>query len=342
MKKLTITQVSELTDSSVITSVDTIVEGVCSTEESKENFITFYNGKSKSALEKVLENLKASAIIVSKEINLDNIKSNNISILHSQEPQKAFLVLVNFFHPQILPNFEIHPKSEIDHSTKLGDNCKIGPFTYIGRSCLIGENTVVHPNVTIYDNVKIGKNCVIHSGASIRENVNIGDNIVIQNGAVIGADGFGYIPGPAGLITVPQVGNVKLENNVDIGANTCIDRAALGSTKVGIGTKIDNLVQIGHNTHIGMHSIVCGQSAIAGSSKIGNQVVLGGNVGVADHTEITDGCRFAAFSGLHGKYSEKGDYGGNPALPAKLYRKVVGILPRLPELAKSLKESENN
>jgi UDP-3-O-[3-hydroxymyristoyl] glucosamine N-acyltransferase len=170
------------------------------------------------------------------------------------------------------------------------------------------------------------------------EDVVLKEGVVIQNGAVIGADGFGYLPDPEkGLIPVPQVGNVTLCRAVEIGANTCIDRATLGTTFIDMGSKIDNLVQIGHNTKVGKHTIICGQSAIAGSSKIGNQVVLGGNVGVADHTEVADGCRFGAFSGLHGKYEIKGDYAGNPAMPASTYRRVVTLIPKLPELFKKLK-----
>ena len=195
---------------------------------------------------------------------------------------------------------------------------------------MIEDRSVIHPHVTIYPRVRLGQGCVVHAGAVLREDVTLGDHCVIQNGAVIGADGFGYIPDQAGnLHAVPQVGAAKLGNEVHIGANSCVDRGTLGNTTVGDWTKIDNLVQTGHNVSLGQNCIVCGQTGIAGSVSIGNRVVLGGGCGVQDHVSIADGCRFAGHSGVIGDITERGDYAGMPALPARQWRRLVAQLRRM-------------
>ncbi|MBN8568398.1 MAG: UDP-3-O-(3-hydroxymyristoyl)glucosamine N-acyltransferase [Ignavibacteria bacterium] len=317
-------------------SSDIEIKGVCSLENSKKNHICFFSGKSPSALEKTLSTIRASAILIPENIDVVS-KHDNIHLIKSQYPQKDFIKIIHLFDIKKQNKNSIHAQSVVSSSARVGQNVHIGPFSVIGDHCVIGDNCYIHPHVTMYDGVILGDNCIVHSGAILREYVEIGKNVIIQNGAIVGADGFGYIPTPNGLQAVPQIGNVILEDHVEIGANTCIDRAAIDTTKIGLGSKIDNLVQIGHNTQVGSHTIICGQAAIAGSTKIGNQVVIGGSVGIADHTEIADGCRFAGLSGLHGTYSEKGDYAGNPAMPARTYRKVVGITPKLPDLVKKLK-----
>jgi len=308
------------------------VHGVCSLEESEEKMLSFYRGSSLQTLTETLNSTSASLILVPKNLEVVSIPEGK-AIIKVPEPFHAFISLIPLFFAKDKSDYGhstnafIHPSAEIDPSAE------IGPFSYIGAEVRIEKNVVIHPHVTIYPRVRVGAGSIIHSGASIREDTQIEADVIIQNGAIIGADGFGYVPDATrGLIPVPQIGNVVLSTRSEVGANTCIDRATLGATKIGSGTKVDNLVQIGHNTQVGSHTIICGQSAIAGSSKIGNQVVLGGNVGVADHTVIADGCRFGAFSGLHGTYETKGDYAGNPAMPARTYRRVVACLPKLPEL----------
>ena len=182
---------------------------------------------------------------------------------------------------------------------------------------------------------------MVHSGACIREGCEIGDYGIIQNGAVVGSEGFGYVPDlELGLRHVPQTGNVKLEARVDIGANTCIDRGTAGDTHIHLGSKLDNLVQVGHNVSIGSHSILCGQVGIAGSVNIGEQVVLGGNSGVADHVDIVSGVRVAAKSGVIADIDEKGDYIGFPAQKASTWRRQLVNLKNLPKILKELKGSK--
>ena len=312
--------------------------GLCSLDEQKPAHLAFYKGTSFAALKSHFNAQGASAFIVNSNFEIDE-SSKDLSFLKVPDPHKAFIDLIPLFYQSDLPSFGIHKSAVISETAKIQPGVNIGPFSVIGANSQIGSNSIIHPHVTIYPNVIIGENCTIHSGAHIREGVILGNNVIVQNGAILGADGFGYISDPVkGIIAVPQVGNVIIGDHVEIGANTCIDRGALDPTRVGKFTKIDNLVQIGHNTQIGSYTIICGQSAIAGSSKIGNQVVLGGNVGIADHAEIADGCRFAAFSGVKGKFLEKGDYAGNPALPAALYRRVVVSWSKLPTLISKLRD----
>jgi UDP-3-O-[3-hydroxymyristoyl] glucosamine N-acyltransferase len=226
----------------------------------------------------------------------------------------------------------VHP------SAKIGSGVSIGEFAVVGPLTEIGDNVVIHPHVVLYPGVKIGPRSIIHSHAAIREDSVLGAETVIQNGAVIGADGFGYVPdAKLGLVGVPQLGTVNLGDRVEVGANSAIDRATLGTTTIGLGTKIDNLVQIGHNTRIGRFSILCGQVGIAGSCEIGNQVVIGGQAGVGDHLKIADGIRVGAKSGVVSDLTEKGDYLGFPPLPAQVARRVFAILPQLPDLFRKLK-----
>jgi UDP-3-O-[3-hydroxymyristoyl] glucosamine N-acyltransferase len=325
-------EIAERVHARIIGDPSLTVSTISSLEEPRAEALSFYRGSSLQNLTGQLTTESIRAVLVHEALELDEPLEGK-AFLKVKDPFHAFVTLLPLFFKPDVPSYGIHPQACIDPRAEISPSAQIGPFSYVGPEAVIEDNVVLHPHVTIYPRARIGASTVIHSGAHIREDVHIEPGVIIQNGAIIGADGFGYLPDPEkGLIPVPQIGNVTLASGVEIGANTCIDRATLGSTKIGMGTKIDNLVQIGHNTRIGNFSIVCGQSAIAGSAKIGNQVVLGGNAGVADHTEITDGCRFGAFSGLHGKYETKGDYAGNPAMPARTYRRVVACIPKLPEL----------
>jgi UDP-3-O-[3-hydroxymyristoyl] glucosamine N-acyltransferase len=252
-----------------------------------------------------------------------------------EQPQAAFIALLpKFFQPYSTAG-GISPKADVAASAQIDPSASIGAFTVIGEGVVIQAGVVIHPHVVIYPGVTIGARTVIHSGAVVREDCVIGENSVIQNGAVIGGDGFGYIPVPGqGLVLVPQVGSVVLGSRVDVGSNSCIDRGAIGPTTIGTGTKIDNLVQVGHNTTVGSHSILCGQVGIAGSATIGNRVTLGGSSGVADHVTIVDEVRCAGWTGVAQDLTEKGDYAGFPAVPASEWRREVATIRSLSRLKK--------
>jgi UDP-3-O-[3-hydroxymyristoyl] glucosamine N-acyltransferase len=306
-------------------------------EDATAGALTLIRERSALQIRRILATTKAAVILCPTAPEGTEIPADKALIVVEKPFESLLLCMPHFFEPHP-PLQGISPLASIDPSAKIGPNVAIGAFAVIGPLVELAEHAVIHPHVVLYPGVKIGARSVIHSNVSIREDCQIGSDAVIQNGSVVGADGFGYLPDPVrGLVAVPQLGNVLLADRVEVGANSAIDRGTLGATRIGLGTKIDNLVQVGHNTKIGMHSILCGQVGIAGSCEIGNQVVLGGQVGVGDHLAIVDGVRVAAKSGVTGSLSQKGDYMGHPILPAQLARRVFALLPQLPELIKRLK-----
>ncbi|MCB0329860.1 MAG: UDP-3-O-(3-hydroxymyristoyl)glucosamine N-acyltransferase [Bdellovibrionales bacterium] len=337
---LTIHEICALTGCSIVVDNGRTVRGLSSLHSPAPETIVFTSkrqGLSPKDLS-VLEAGQIAAVITAKDSSFDNSAVKSFSVLTSDDPYRSFLELIpSFFAKQPGPTGVVHSTAVIDDSALIGENTDIGPYCVVGRDVQIGKGCRLYPHVVIYDGVNVGDHCVIHSGATVREDVSIGTGCYIQNGVVVGSDGFGYIPDKtSGLKSVPQVGTTSIADYVDIGANTCIDRAALGKTSIGSSTKLDNLVQIGHNVSIGSYSIVCAQAGLAGSSSIGNQVTIGGQVGIADHLQIHDGVRIGAKSGVTGSLSEKGDYLGYPALPAAQWRRQHAILSRLMKYSKGL------
>jgi UDP-3-O-[3-hydroxymyristoyl] glucosamine N-acyltransferase len=284
---------------------------------------------------KYLKTTKASAILTDREI-----EELELPQLVCKEPYVVFAKLLNLMYPEEFPEPGISDLASIKEGVSLGEGCFVGDFvtiergtkvgkgcyifpgTYIGRNCTIGDGTVIFPNVTVYDRTQIGKGVRIHSGA------------------VIGSDGFGYAFSKEELKSykVPQLGRVVIEDDVEIGANTTIDRGTLGDTVIGQGTKIDNLVQIGHNVKIGKYCFIVSQVGISGSTKIGNFVTLAGKVGVAGHIEIGDGITVAAKAGITKSLKEPGTYAGFPARPYREWKKVQALIERLPELYGKIKK----
>ncbi len=314
-----------------------MVCGLCPLDEPQAKFIAFTKEVETAALEKQFAGSGLAALLIPLEVLTSHpgLRGNFIGV---DDPYAAALKLIPlFFTPPLKPQ-GISERADVHPSAVIGKNVSIGAFASIGPEVTIGDDVTIHPHVVLYHGAKIGARSVIHAGAIVREFCEVGAENTVQNGAVIGADGFGYVPDPTvGLAPVPQVGTVKLGTRVDIGANTCIDRATLGSTSVGDGTKIDNLVQIGHNVKIGTHTIICGHAGIAGSTRIGNQVTIGGHAGIKDHVEIASGVRIGAKSGVTGNMKEKGDYIGFPAVKAGDWRRQMAALRRLPEMVKKAK-----
>ncbi len=225
----------------------------------------------------------------------------------------------------------------------IGNNCNISkqvtilPHVHIGNDVTIRDRVTVHPFTCIGDNVTIGEGTIIYANVTIYSGVQIGKSVIIHAGAVIGSDGFGYAPGSSGHVKIPQKGIVVIEDQVEIGANTTIDRATFGETRIGHGTKIDNLVQIGHNVQIGPHCILVAQVGIAGSAKIGTGVMIGGQAGIAGHIELGDAARVAAQSGVVKDVPAKETVSGSPAMPHRLWLRVSSILKKLPAMEAALR-----
>ncbi len=215
------------------------------------------------------------------------------------------------------------------------------PFAFIGANATVGNNTTVFAGCYVGENTTVGADCILYPNSVVMGGLTLGDKIILQPGAVLGGDGYGYAQTPAGHMKIPQIGTVVVEDNVEIGSNTAIDRAALDITKIGEGSKIDNLVQIGHNVEIGQHCLIIGQVGIGGSTKVGNGVILAGQVGVSDNAEIGDGAMIGAQGGVSGKVKPGDKLAGSPAMPAGTFLKSAGVcMPKLPDLFKRVKRLE--
>lgn len=284
-----------------------------------------------------LQDCRAAAIITAEE-HAGEVPS---IALVSANPYLDFARLVQIF-AKPLGRFTgqsdqavIHPQAVVHPSVE------IGPFVYIGEGAHIGEGSRIFPGVHVGEDCQIGKHCTVYPRVTLMDRTRIGNNVILHAGVVLGSDGFGFAQAGQGLEKFPQIGCVVIEDNVEIGANTTIDRAALGETRIGKGTKIDNLVQIGHNVQVGENSIIVAQVGIAGSARLGKGVVLAGQVGVAGHLTIGDGCRVAAKGGIHSSIKPGTDLGGGmPSIEYKKYLKTVATIPKIPEMSKRLRRLE--
>lgn len=312
------------------------VFSLCSLADPQADGVSFLADKRHGKLDSILQTKPVAALILSESFSLP--ENPAIPLIAVKNPLHSVIDLIPQFYSKLVFHSGISEKADIATDVVLGSGVSIGAFSVIGEGCKIGNNVTIHPHVTLYPGVILEDGCTIHSGAIIREYCHLKKGCTIQNGAVIGSDGFGYTPHPAhGLLAVPQVGIAVLDAGVDVGANSCIDRGALGSTEIGTGTKIDNLVQVGHNVKMGHHNILCGQTGIAGSTVIGNQCVFGGAVGVGDHLTITDNCRFAGRSAVERNVHESGDYKGGPVIPIDHWRRREVATMKLPELLKDVR-----
>jgi UDP-3-O-[3-hydroxymyristoyl] glucosamine N-acyltransferase len=283
-----------------------------------------------------LEKIEAACVIVKREM-AGSVRGN---ALISANPYVDFSRAMEVFFPPYRPEAVIDRSATIAPDAEIGAGTSIGANTVIGRGVKIGERAVIYPNVTIYPEVTIGDDFQCHSGVSIRERTTIGAGVMVHNGAVIGADGFGYVMQPGGYLKIPQTGIVVIEDEVEIGANATIDRAAMGITIIRRGTKLDNLVHIGHNCDIGEHGSLSAQTGISGSVKIGEWCVMGGQVGSAGHLTIGRRVRVAAQSGIPNDVPDDATIGGYPAIEMRKWRRLVAAAPRLPEILKRLRAVE--
>lgn len=245
------------------------------------------------------------------------------AVIKTDNPKLALSRIAAVLHPRYKPQPMIHSTALVRESASVGDNVIIEPFVCIDEDSIVGNDTYLHAAAMIGRNVRIGNNCEIHSNVVIRDNCTIGDNVILHAGVIIGADGFGYVKDDAGNYhQFPQIGTVVIEDNVDIGANSCIDRGALGETRIGEGTKIDNLVQIAHNVRIGKRVVIAAQTGISGSTVIEDDCVIGGQVGMGDHALVKSGAVIGSQAGiLPGKIVRPGVWWGTPVQPLDEYKR---------------------
>lgn len=309
---------------------NTLITGISSLKEAKKGDLVFLAHRKYRSL---LENSKASAAIIPLDETF-----RRIPVIKSENPQLSFIQAVEYFFQPYKPPSGIHPLAYVSPTAKVAKGVSIGAFAFIGDEVEIGSRSVIFPFVALYPRIKMGRDCTIHSHVSIREDTIIGNNVVIHNGAVIGSDGFGYIQDKKKRhVKIPQKGIVIIQDNVEIGANTTVDRASLEKTIIGKGTKIDNLVQVAHNVQIGSDVILVAQTGIAGSSKLGKKVIAGGQVGIADHVEIGDNVVMAAKSGVTKNIPANSIVSGSPHLDIRDWRKAWVSIPQLYDLLKEIK-----
>jgi UDP-3-O-[3-hydroxymyristoyl] glucosamine N-acyltransferase len=278
---------------------------------------------------------RASAVIVGRET-----PPLALATLRAANPYLCFAHALALFHRPLRPPAGIHPTAVIAASAMIAEPLSIGAHVVVGDHVVIAAGATIHPRVTIYPGVRIGRDFVAHAGVVIREDVEIGDRVVLQPGVVLGADGFGFAPGPEGAVKIPQTGTVVIEDDVEIGANTTVDRATLGATVIRRGAKLDNLVMIAHGCEVGAHSFLAAQVGIAGSTKIGRGVQMGGQAGAAGHLTIGDGVQVAAQSGIPSSVPAGRIIGGYPAVEVTLWRRTSAALGRLPELLRRVRRLE--
>jgi len=310
---------------------DTEVVGAAGVREVEEGQATFLTD---AKLIRDCAGSRAACVIVK-----DFIPELGKPQIVSANPLYAFARMLEHFYVAPHVSTGINSAAFISPDAQIGKNVSIHAFVSVSSRAVIGDNTVLYPGVFVGEGTVIGEECTVYPNVTIREKVRIGNRVIIHPGTVIGADGFRYVMEKGRHHKIPQLGGVVIEDDVEIGANTTIDRAMTGNTVVGKGTKIDNLVQIAHNVSVGEHSLLVSQVGIAGSTEIGSYVVLGGQVGIADHAKIDNGVMLGAQSGVFGRL-EKGIYSGSPAIPHRDWLRSVSLFAKLPELQKRIKELE--
>jgi UDP-3-O-[3-hydroxymyristoyl] glucosamine N-acyltransferase len=306
------------------------ITGVAGIEQARSGELTFLvNRKYGPALATTL----ASAIFVAKDAG-----PVRIAALRSANPYHDFARAIELFHPAPRFTMGVHPTAVIAQTAKIAPGAHIGPYCFVDEEVAIGRNAVLHSFVTIYAGAKIGDDFFAHSHVTVRENCRIGNRVLLQNGVTIGADGFGFARrADDGWHKMRQSGIAVIEEDVEIQAHSVIDRATVGETRIGRGTKIDNLVQVGHACKVGEDTLLCGQVGLAGTSQVGSKCILAGQVGVAGHLTIGDGAVLTAQSGVPGDVPVGATYSGYPAMDNRAWRKSVAVFNRLPELQKELR-----
>jgi UDP-3-O-[3-hydroxymyristoyl] glucosamine N-acyltransferase len=312
---------------------DLEVHRVAGIEQAEAGDLTFLaNPRYASAL----RTTRATAVILAEDG-----PAATCVMLRTADPYLAFARAVALFDNPARPAPGVDRLAAVASDAVIGDHVSIGPFVTIGSRARIGNGTVIYPNVCVGDETRIGAECLIHSHVAVRERVVIGDRVIIQNGAVIGSDGYGFVRRPDGTHQkIPQTSIVVIEDDVEIGANTTIDRPAVGETRIGAGTKVDNLVQVAHGVTIGHNALLAAQVGIAGSTTIGDDVMLGGQVGIAGHVQIGKGAVAAGQSGITNSLPPGAFVSGYPAIDNKEWLKASAVFRRLPELKKRIAELE--
>lgn len=313
---------------------DALVTGVAPIDEAGPGQVTFLaNPKyARHARES-----RAAAIIAREPV-----EGARAGFLLSENPYYAFACAVEIFHPPGRPAAGVSDRAFVHPSARIGAGAAIGAFAVVEENAAVGDRSVIGAGTVVGCGSVVGEDCLLHARVTLYPGVRVGSRVILHSGCVIGSDGFGFAPGRAGYKKIPQVGTVEIQDDVEIGANTTVDRAALGVTRIERGTKLDNLIQVGHNVVIGSDTVIAAQTGIAGSCRIGNRAMIGGQAGLAGHIEIGDGVMLGAQSGVAGSLAaaESPAWSGTPAMPHATWLRMSVLLPKLPELFRRVRRLE--
>ncbi len=282
-----------------------------------------------------LYDTQSSIVLVDKALKLE--KETKATLIRVDNAYDAVAKLLTLYEMSKPKKKGIDPLAYIAPTAQIGEDCYIAPFAYVGENVRIGKGTQIYPHTTVYDHASVGENCILYPNVSVYHDCKVGNRVILHSGCVIGADGFGFAPTPHGYDKIPQIGIVTIEDDVEIGANTCVDRSTMGSTYIRKGVKLDNLVQVAHNVEVGAHTVMSAQVGVAGSTKIGQWCMFGGQVGIAGHAVIGDQVRSGAQAGIAGSIRKgHATVQGSPAIEAKNFARSSVVFKNLPEMYSDL------
>lgn len=335
--EFTAEMIAQLLNGTVEGNPGTKVNTIAKIEEGHEGSLSFL---ANPKYEHFIYTTGSSIVLVRN--NFKPAREVKATLIRVEDPYQSVAKLLALYRQSKPAKKGIHPTAVIDESASLGRDIYVGACTVISEKAVIGDGSSIHAQSYIGEGVTIGKNCVLYPGVKIYEDCIIGDNCILHSGVVIGADGFGFAPAAGSdYMKVPQIGNVVLEDDVEVGANTCIDRATMGSTVIKHGVKLDNLVQVGHNVVIDENTVIAALTGIAGSARVGRNCMIGGQVGIVGHLTVADGCMIGAQTGVIGSVKEENSMlFGTPALDKRKFIRSYAYFARLPELNSRLEEME--
>ncbi|MBE9063903.1 UDP-3-O-(3-hydroxymyristoyl)glucosamine N-acyltransferase [cf. Phormidesmis sp. LEGE 11477] len=317
---------------------DRTLTGLAAIQEATANDLSYVEG---AKFVSYISTTQAGALILPNDEALQvQASDRDILWIGVKDPRLAFARAINYFYQPYRRSAGIHPSAVIEVGAQIGDEVAIGPLAVVHSGAKVGDRACIHAGAVVYPDATIGQNTVLHANCVVHERTQIGDNCVIHSGAVIGSEGFGFVPTATGWEKMHQSGVAVLEEGVEIGCNSTVDRAAVGETRIGKNTKIDNMVHIAHSCQIGEAVAMAAQVGMAGGTIIGNRVILAGQVGIANKAKIGDGAIASAQAGISSNVAPGEIVSGSPALPHKIFLKSSAIIRRLPEIAKSVKQMQ--
>lgn len=325
--KFSAKQIAEFIQGTIVGDENATVHTFAKIEEGIPGAISFLSNPKYTSY---IYDTQSSIVLVNKDFEPEReVKATLIKVDNAYESLAKLMTLYEQSHPK---RTGIDPLAYVAPTAKIGENVYLAPFACVGDHAEVGDNTELHPHATVGRNAKVGKNCILYTNSNVYHDCIVGDNCILHSGSVIGADGFGFAPTPNGYDKIPQIGIAILEDDVEIGANTCIDRATMGATIIRKGVKLDNLIQVAHNVEIGSNTVIASQTGIAGSTKVGEWCMFGGQVGIAGHIKIGDKVNLGAQSGVPGSIKSGQSLIGTPPIEMKNFFKSSAVFKKLPEM----------